>query len=68
MAIDPQFIAVGRRYRTPAAEMRRVTTIEDGEVVYTSVTPRAHEKIAHFTHKRVPLILFAMDVEREVFS
>ncbi|MGE0425729.1 MAG: hypothetical protein AB7O88_25945 [Reyranellaceae bacterium] len=68
MAIDPQCIAVGRRYRTPYAEMRRVTTIEDGDVVYTSVTPSAREKIAHFTHKRVPLILFALDVEREIFS
>jgi len=68
MAIDPQHIGIGRRYRTPHAEMRRVTTIEDGEVVYTSVMPRTREKVAHFTHKRVPLVLFAMDVELEVFS
>ena len=68
MAIDPQFIAVGRWYRTLVAEMRRVTTIEDGDVVYTSVTPCPREKISHFTHKRAPLIRFALDVESEVFS
>ena len=48
--------------------MRRVTTIEGDDVDHTSVMPRAHEKIAQVTHKRVQLILFAPDLEREVSS
>jgi len=36
MAIDPQFIGIGRRYRTPSAEMRRVTWPTRAEVIATT--------------------------------
>ena len=67
MAIPLNDIVVGRRYRTAEDEIRRVTTIEDGDVVYTSVAHCVEEsELAHFTHKRLPLARFASEAVHEM--
>ena len=67
MAIPLNDIVVGRRYCTAENEIRRVTTIEDGDVVYTSVAHCVEEtELAHFTHKRLPLARFAFDAVHEM--
>ena len=67
MSIPQREIRIGRRYRTAMAEIRRVTTIEDGHVTYTSVAYFAGQtELAHFTHKRLPLEHFASEALHEM--
>jgi hypothetical protein len=67
MPMAEHSILVGKSYRTPKDEVRDVTSIDNGEVVYraASRTP-GPGLIARAPRQRLPLAQFAAEVESEV--
>jgi hypothetical protein len=65
--VEPNSILVGKTYRTAADELRRVTSMEDGKVVYTAASsPGGPGMMAHLAGKKADLADFAREAENEV--
>ena len=65
--MEPNSILVGKTYRTSVDELRRVTGMEDGQVVYTSVSsPAGPGMMARLSKKKLDLAEFAREAENEV--
>ena len=69
MPMSQASILVGKCYRTPEEEMRQVTSLQQGEVGFTSVSStHGPGLISKATDKRLPLARFAEEAESEVLE
>jgi len=66
MPISQQRIVAGRSYRTGANELRKVSAVEQDEVVYHSVFPSSAGLTVRTPDKRLALARFAAEVQAEV--
>lgn len=65
--MGPASILVGRSYSTPEGEIRRVTAMDDDQVLFDLiVVPHGPGMLAHATGRRLPLGRFAEEVESDV--
>ncbi len=66
-AMDKRSILVGKCYRTAEGEVREVSGVADGVVIYRSASaPHSPGTIASAPHQRLDLEQFADEVESEV--
>ena len=66
MPMAEHSILVGKSYRTPHNEVREVSGMEKGDVVYRPVTVAPGPGVAWLPAKRLPLARFAAEVESEI--
>jgi hypothetical protein len=68
MPMAEHSILVGKSYRTPGNEVREVSAVEGGNVVYRLVAGAVGSGLESIgPPKRVPLSQFAAEVESEIF-
>ena len=68
MAMAEHSILVGKSYRTPDNEVREVSGMDKGDVVYRPVVAAAPGPgVMWLPAKRLPLAQFAAEVESEIF-
>jgi hypothetical protein len=68
MAMAEHSILVGKSYRTPDNEVREVSGMDKGDVVYRPVAAAAPGPgVMWLPAKRLPLAQFAAEVESEIF-
>ena len=66
MPMAEHSILVGKSYRTPQNEVREVSGMEKGDVVYRPVTTAPGPGEMWAPAKRLPLAQFAAEVESEI--
>jgi len=66
MPISHERILAGRSYRTVANELRQVSAVEQGEVVYHSVFSGSAGLMVRTPDKRLALARFAAEAQTEV--
>jgi hypothetical protein len=67
MAMAEHSILVGKSYRTPDNEVREVSGMDKGDVVYRPVTVAPGPGVTWLPARRLPLARFAAEVESEIF-
>ena len=67
MPMEEHSILVGKTYRTPGNEMREVSGMDRGDVVYRPVTVAPGPGTMWAPARRLPLAQFAAEVESEIF-
>ena len=66
MPISQERIFAGRSYRTVANELREVSAVDQGEVVYHSVFSASAGLMVRTPDKRLALARFAAEAQSEV--
>ena len=66
MAMAEHSILVGKSYRTPDNEVREVSAMDKGDVVYRPVSTTSGPGVLWVPAKRIPLVQFAAEVESEI--
>ena len=67
MPISQLDVLVGKSYRTPDNEVREVSGMDKGDVVYRPVAAAPGPGVMWLPAKRLPLAQFAAEVESEIF-
>ena len=66
MPMAERSILVGKSYRTPHNEVREVSGMEKGDVVYRPVITAPGPGVMWAPARRLPLAQFAAEVESEI--
>ena len=66
MAMAEHSILVGKSYRTPDNEVREVSAMDKGDVVYRQVSTTSGPGVLWGPAQRLPLAQFAAEVESEI--
>ena len=66
MPMAEHSILVGKSYRTPGNEVREVSAMEKGDVIYRPVSTTSGPGVLWAPAKRLPLAQFAAEVESEI--
>jgi hypothetical protein len=66
MAMAEHSILVGKSYRTPDNEVREVSAMDKGDVVYRPVSTTSGLGVLWGPAHRLPLAQFAAEVESEI--
>ena len=66
MSMAEHSILVGKSYRTPDNEVREVSGMDKGDVVYRPVATTSGPGVLWMPAKRISLAQFAAEVESEI--